>query len=306
MSIRPMSACGCSRRQASSAPYLHIGAWQPLMWRVGAQRLLIDVGNRRIKWRLTGATDRHSLGQGAFVYSIERLSAQLTSSLAALKQPDSVWVSCVGGARLEAVLAAYCRQRWAQRPRFLRSERSRCGLQNGYTVSDTLGVDRWLAMIGARSRSAGQEAARGGLIVIDAGTAVTVDLVDADGWFVGGVIFPGMVTMRSGLVDNAKQIDEVEPPPGGSDSGLPTLTATARDTRRAVDGGILCAVVGGIDLAVDMQARQLSAAPGIVITGGDAQRCLRYLSRPARYFENLVLDGMQQVIEDVQRSGEVG
>ena len=124
----------------------------------------------------------------------------------------------------------------------------------------------------------------GALIVMDAGTAVTVDLIEACD-FSGGVILPGWEALQGALGGRTGQL----PVP---DRAVPAqLTGLATDTDRALDQGAWCAFIGGIERAVAAQ-RERSPDARLLITGGLAEACQNALTEPAELCENLVLDGL--------------
>jgi type III pantothenate kinase len=124
---------------------------------------------------------------------------------------------------------------------------------------DHVGMDRLFDAVAANSqRAPGRPAA-----IIDAGSAVTVDWLDADGAFVGGVILPGLRLMAKALHDYTALLPLVDPP-----TTPPPIPAVS--TPAAVEAGIFWAVVGGVERLLADYARQAAAAPHVFLTGGDA------------------------------------
>lgn len=138
----------------------------------------------------------------------------------------------------------------------------RVPMQTDLTPPVTVGVDRLLAGMGAASRSG--EAC----VVIDAGTAVTVDFVDAFGVFKGGVIAPGLAMQLRALHERTSALPAVEPPRAGS-GGLPQGPA-GKSTREAMLLGCAGAVQGLVRLMVDRYAEANGSYPRVIATGGDA------------------------------------
>ena len=148
--------------------------------------LLVDAGNTRIKWGMhVGA---RWLKQAWVATS---RAAELAEALAGLPTPQAVVVSNVAGDALQRQLAAMLPS--VPAPRWIRSERAQCGVSNSYVDPAQLGCDRWAALIGARQLGGGPA------VVVNAGTALTVDALTDDGVFVGGIIIPGAELMRAGL-----------------------------------------------------------------------------------------------------------
>src|SRR5450755_3411987 len=147
--------------------------------------LAIDVGNTRLKWALYSAPKPGAglLGHGAvFLEAIDDLAETAWRGHPA---PASMLGSIVAGEgirrRAEAQLEI-----WDVEPRWATSSASACGVTNGYDHPTRLGADRWVALIGARQRLLARGTPVPALVVM-VGTAVTVDALDGDGRFLGGL-----------------------------------------------------------------------------------------------------------------------
>jgi type III pantothenate kinase len=125
----------------------------------------------------------------------------------------------------------------------------------------TVGIDRLLNALGAYTRS-GEPC-----VVIDAGTAVTVDLVNAQGRFEGGVIAPGLSTMLWSLHQRTSALPELPTPRSRAEMGEEPLGNT---TAKAMTIGCVAAVRGLARLQIDRYAERLGTYPRVVATGGDA------------------------------------
>ena len=227
----------------------------------------IDIGNTRIKWGLhdgAGWLAREALPTGA----ADRLAE------AAAGWPDAAQVvaSNVAGAAAEAALVDAVRRRFE--PRWLRSSREACGVRSCYAQPEKLGADRWAALIGARSRVSGD------CLVVCAGTATTVDHLDADGVFRGGLILPGVDLMRASLAGATAQLPLAE--------GV--FQEEPRSTVDAIVSGCLQAQLG----AIERMFARLAGVPGAVclMTGGAAGQLAPHLNIPVVLTENLILEGL--------------
>ena len=149
--------------------------------------LFVDIGNHRVKW----ATDRGAGGVCELPPADWRCMREL--------EPRAVWASCVARAPVADEFGRYARRHWSLAPNFVRARRAQCGVINRYADAETLGNDRWAALIGARALCGAQSA-----IVLDAGTAITIDALDADGVFRGGVILPGWHSMHTALAAHTR------------------------------------------------------------------------------------------------------
>jgi pantothenate kinase, type III len=217
--------------------------------------LLLDVGNSRLKWALhrDGA-----LLPGAALLHDGDPAAALAS--VALPPVEAVWVADVTDAAMRARLAASLTVRCGVAPQFAHSEASFGDLVNAYAEPRRLGVDRWLALIAARARVAGAP-----LCVVGAGTALTVDLVAADGRHLGGIIAPGFEAMRRALRDSVRFSVDFERLPEARDR-------PAGDSADAVAEGLLLPSLA----VIERLAARLPGAVGL-LHGGDAPRLLPHL-----------------------------
>lgn len=243
--------------------------------------LLIDIGNSAVKWGSSEGGRRLSTG---WAEHAGRSPAGLPAELwAGLEQPKRVLCASVAGAEWEAALATWCREHWGLETEFVRSQAEQAGLRNGYREPERLGVDRWMALLGA------WHACGGPACIIDAGTALTIDALDADGRHLGGLIMPGVELMRRSLFANTRGIAEDAP-------GEAALLG--RDTAAAVTGGTLFAAVAGVERVVADLQQALGPALQLVLTGGEATRLLPLLRGAYRHDPDLVLRGLAVVAEE--------
>ncbi len=247
--------------------------------------LLLDIGNTRLKWgvlddgsiRRTGHITRQKIRD-------EGLSA-LTSKLP--RKVSSVSASNVAGpsfaTRLSGVIGMHC----DCDVHFARSERQAFGVTNGYRRPRHLGVDRWVAMIGAWSEL------QAACMIVDAGTAVTIDVLDDSGQHLGGQILPGVALMASALATETSDI-----PKTGKASGAfaADMDMFGRNTTKAVAYGVQNGVVGAIERAVKV-LRLNDYEPTIILTGGDGSRILQSLDEQPLHRPHLVLQGLAHMLE---------
>jgi type III pantothenate kinase len=235
--------------------------------------LAIDAGNTRIKW---GAHDGHSWRAfGAIdTAAVEGLHEALREAPPARR----AIASNVAGAAAQSAIESACAR--ASLPvAFLRGEKERLGVTNGYADPAQLGSDRWAALVAAH------HARRGHKLVVNVGTALTVDALAADGRFMGGVIVPGPALMRRSLDRATAALREA---PG-------KVRDFPGNTPDAIATGAALACAGAIDrLAATMGAR--ACPPGLIIlSGGGASELAALLALPFELRENLVLDGLQLI-----------
>jgi type III pantothenate kinase len=185
--------------------------------------------------------------------------------------------------RLSGVIGMHCHTD----VHFARSEKQACGITNSYRQPRRLGVDRWVAMIGAWAE------VEGASLVVDAGTAVTIDALDASGNHLGGQIIPGVRVMAASLAARTSDIPNIQRRAASQGSGVDIFAST---TAGAVGQGALNAVVG----AVERAARAIRDDQGevtIILTGGDASRILKSLGDEAVHRPHLVLQGLAQLLD---------
>lgn len=148
---------------------------------------------------------------------------------------------------------------------------------------DRVGMDRLVAAVGAnRMRVVDRPA-----VVVDAGTAVTVNLIDAAGIFQGGVILPGLATTARALSLDTDALPLVDFPANGEPPEV-----IGKSTEAAIRSGLFWGTVGAVRECVAQMRKQLAEPPQLFITGGDARRMAPLLGGEARFVEHLVLGGV--------------
>lgn len=235
--------------------------------------LAVDAGNTRIKW---GLHDGSGWLEKGWVATAD--ATELRDSWNGL-HPDKVVISNVAGAPVRAHLADAC-SRWPVEVFWVVAAEVQCGVHNAYENPAQLGSDRWAALIAART------IAPQGCVVVNAGTAVTVDALTANGRFLGGAIVPGLAAMRRALAGSTAAV-AVE------DGGFKTFPCNTAD---AVYSGALAAMAGVIGrMAADL-CREQKQEPVCLLSGGDAALLAPLLSTKTRLVDNLVLDGLIRVV----------
>lgn len=234
------------------------------------QRLLIDAGNARLKWAVV--EDGRWREEGVTGYDDWNcLRAQLSGD-------SECFIASVASPVREQQLTRLLTAAGIV-PTWIASTAAFAGVTNGYVEPLRLGVDRWMGLIAARQRT------RQPVLVVSAGTAMTVDAMTAEGAFLGGLIVPGVQLMRQALTQGTACVAEVD----GHWQAFPQKTGDA------VQSGIVAALCG----AIQRQYAQLAAAsvtePCCLVTGGDAETILPHLAVPGRYIPALVLEGIDCV-----------
>lgn len=246
--------------------------------------LLVDIGNTRVKWAV--------LTRGARAEKLSRLRALAHGGRGAVlrqvvnsapRGTERVVAVCVAGAPMERALVAAVRARFDLSVEFARSTRSAAGVRNGYRDTWRLGADRWVGAIAAYDLARGRD-----VLAVNAGTALTLDFVDARGRHRGGAIAPGPSTMISSLLDNTQGIRRRAG--GAAHARARGLFAT--DTAQAVAAGATFAAAALVDRAVAEARKVAGRAPLLLLTGGAADLLAPHLQSRARAVPDLVLRGL--------------
>jgi type III pantothenate kinase len=230
--------------------------------------LAIDAGNSRVKWGISEGGQWRALGTVA-TDEVEELAGD--AAWRGTSAPDRIAVANVAGPAVRTRVSGLV-ERWPVVPQFLRASAAACGVTNGYTEPGQLGVDRFAALVAARARH------RGDCLVVMAGTATTIDRLDANGLFPGGMILPGARLMKRSLHRGTADLPQAQ----GEYSETPRSTADAIETgcREAQAGAVVRA-----------RAR-LPRGARCLVTGGAAREIVALLDFPIEEVEHLVLEGI--------------
>lgn len=247
--------------------------------------LLLDVGNSRLKWgvleegviRRTGHISQQKIREQGLTVLTSRLPRRV----------DTVLASNVAGTsfatRLSGVLGMHCNAD----VHFARADREACGVTNAYRQPRRLGVDRWVALIGAWAE------AGAACLVVDAGTAVTLDALDDDGRHLGGQILPGVALMAQSLAARTSDIPAMQRRAASQERSVDMF---AKSTAAAVGHGAMNAVVGAIERAAEV-LHEGGMDVSIFLTGGDASRILKSLGEEPLHRPHLVLQGLARLLD---------
>jgi type III pantothenate kinase len=236
--------------------------------------LAIDAGNTRIKWGLHDGTRWRAR---AWVATAQ--AGRLKAAFARLPRLHAIVISNVAGSSLRDKLRKTLPP--APAPQWIKSMREQAGVRSSYAAPAQLGCDRWAALIGAY-RLFGAAA-----VVVNAGTALTVDALTADGVFAGGMIAPGVNLMRRALAENTAGL-KLRP---GRFGFFPDTTGDA------IMSGAINASCGAIERMARFLEDAGQAAPLCVISGGGAELVAPHLNLEVKLVDNLVLEGLLAIAE---------
>ncbi|ODU08091.1 MAG: type III pantothenate kinase [Rubrivivax sp. SCN 71-131] len=242
--------------------------------------LAIDIGNTRLKWALYdhGHPGARLLRQGAVF--LEAIDSLAEGDWRGLQPPDAMLGCAVAGEavrrRVEEQMEA-----WELEPRWVVPGAHDGGVVNGYEHPHRLGADRWVALIGARQRALCGGSPCPALVVM-VGTAVTVDALDAEGRFLGGLILPGF-----GLMLKALEMGT---------AGLRVPTGEVVDFPTNTSDGLMSGGTSAIAGAIERQHRRLGvrtgAKPLLLMAGGAAVKVAPTLEVPAEIVDTLLFEGL--------------
>lgn len=240
--------------------------------------IVLDVGNSSVKWAIenNGVLERGR----RFYYRDEGFSHSASRVWDGLPAPRVLAVANVAGAGMEHEISEWAEKIWGMAPCYIRATKQAAGVTNAYQEPGALGADRWAAIVAAHHGS------KNPVCVIDCGTAITLDVVDAAGKHLGGLIAPGIAMMRRSLVQETAAIGQI---PDGAD-GLQSLFS--RNTIEGVNSGVMHMAGALIDRVTGEAAAGYGRNLEVVITGGDAEILLPLLHHTPRYDRDLVLKGI--------------
>ncbi len=245
--------------------------------------LAIDIGNTRLKWALYAAPRPQSPVLAHGISFLENIDHLAEGDWAQVPSPDQMLGCVVAG---DAVRRRVEEQMeiWDVAPQWVVASAFEAGLSNGYDHPTRLGSDRWVAMIGAWHRMQRSQVIRP-LLVVMIGTAVTVDAIDTNGRFLGGLILPGHGMMLRALESGTAGLRV----PTGQVCQFPTNTSDA------LTSGGTYAIAGAIARMTAHLRSHCNADPLCLLTGGAGWKMAPSLSEPFELTDNLIFEGLLEM-----------
>jgi type III pantothenate kinase len=256
--------------------------------------LAIDIGNTRLKWALfeTPSSQANLLAQGVcFLENVDRLAEEQWANLGAqFGDPTLILGCCVAGDALRRRTEEQL-ELWDTPTHWVVASAAECGVRNGYDSPTRLGADRWVAMIGARQhmldrlqgpKYAGSPIGARPMVVVMVGTAVTVDALDTEGQFLGGLILPGHGIMLKSLQAGTAGLHV----PTGSVCDFPTNTSDA------LTSGGTYAIAGAIERMFSALQHRCGIKPWCYVAGGAGWKMTQHIPVPHELIESLVFEGL--------------
>lgn len=238
--------------------------------------LLIDMGNTRLKW---GGAKAGQFITGQSLANVRLNRQALVDLWQGIARPRRIAISCVSASQLLELVQWVAVELWPDADIVLVKPQAQAfGVTNAYQQPGKLGVDRWLSLVAVWQQY------QSPACIVDCGTAITVDLIDADGRHQGGLISPGLTLMKKSLGQGteALRFSETVYAVGLSDN-----------TEAAIYSGTLMAAVGMIEHVLAKQPPNLR----LILTGGDAELIAGQLGIPSTVDPDLVLRGLLCVLE---------
>lgn len=236
--------------------------------------LLLDVGNSRCKW---ARIEKGVWAQQGVVANTEWRA--LLQVFSALPIPSRIVVSNVAGDAMAEPLHRLFSAWPSARVQSISACTWQCGVSNQYDQPESLGSDRWAALIAA------WQCQHQACLIVNCGTATTIDTLSDAGEFLGGLILPGITLMKKSLLGDTALLTNTQ----GQLQNLPLNTADA------IWSGIIRASLG----AIEHQHALLKSTvtPVCILSGGAAGEIQAHLGIPVRRMDNLVLEGLKIIGE---------
>jgi type III pantothenate kinase len=245
--------------------------------------LAIDVGNTRLKWAQYASPQPGAVLLAHGAVFLETIDSLAETDWKVLAPPASMLGCIVAGEAVKRRVEEQL-ELWDLEPRWVVSAREACGVTNGYDHPNRLGVDRWVAMIGAWHRVLAQAGPRPVLVVM-VGTAVTVDAIDAQGRFLGGLILPGFGLMLRALEMGTAGLKA----PTGEAVDFPTNTSDA-----LMSGGA-DALAGAVERMYRKLRQRTAQEPALIMSGGAAVKLAPITELPFETVDTLIFEGLLQL-----------
>lgn len=237
-------------------------------------KALVDIGNSRTKFIF------ESNGSLSEVFVVDNVILSSKWYAQQWRAVTHIYLACVSNKTLADEICNWSKKTNIQCDIIL-SERERFGVKSAYEHEQSLGVDRWLALIGGVKLYPNKN-----LVIIDAGTATTIDVVDAFGVHQGGWILPGIELMKESLLTGTSNV--IAQP-----QELTSL-AFGKNTTDCVNNAAWAATAGGISVAINQACTLLKSVEQVILTGGNGALLQPLLSSSSVVHNDLIFHGLQR------------
>ena len=235
--------------------------------------LFMDIGNSEAKW----ATGEELARERVQRAPSDDLAVSLIPKLETSAPPSQVHIASVLRPERLEELSSWIERNWGLRPKLAQTRATELGVVNGYRPPERLGVDRWLGLLASRALS------KAPVLIVDCGTATTMDAMDADGGHLGGVILPGLSLFHHCL---------------GSHTDIPETDMSreigefATDTAAGIASGAMLATTSAVEAMLTRMRQDYGDETRCLLTGGLAPRVARRLNAPHLQVPHLILQGL--------------
>jgi type III pantothenate kinase len=239
----------------------------------------IDVGNTRLKWRLSDGLV--VLVAGSEAGHLQEMLVNLLLKIHDIKV-TRVRLAHVLGLDREKEIVSFFFKKINIIPESVKSKDFCGAVVNKYQQPEQLGVDRWLAAVAAFNY------AKGECCIIGCGTAITIDFVSDEGVYIGGYIAPGVRLLARALSENTKLLPYVE-------TDTFEKLSYGKSTAEAIQYGTLMMAISFIERSIQTFVTRKNKVIPVYFSGGDAEMLVEHLILPATQINitpNLVLDGL--------------
>lgn len=241
-------------------------------------KLLFDIGNSACKCAEYSGDINDLVAYPPVGFQANDIGACVPTSDAGFA---SITVASVRSAALNRRLSRILQENFGKQPIFITARRAACGVTIAYPRPGRLGADRFAALLGAWQQCGGA------CIVVDCGTAVTIDAIDGSGVHQGGVIMPGLRLLGKALGQGTARLPDL-----GAVEGAAARNLFACDTVSAMAAGCQKMFSSAVLAAVQEMRSRLAAPATLFVTGGDAERLPVPADANTRYRPHLVLEGL--------------
>ncbi|MBA6353838.1 MULTISPECIES: type III pantothenate kinase [unclassified Colwellia] len=236
-------------------------------------RLLVDIGNTRTKYTFEQQGELSIIQSERNETINEKWLSSITESVV------SIVVASVSEAYIIEVFIAYAQQHNIEL-HIVNSESKCFGVTSSYQQPTTLGIDRWLTLLAANILYPDEN-----VLIIDAGTATTIDLLDSQGIHLGGWILPGIDILFNSLLSNTTKVLATQEHQANISFG--------KSTSDGVNNACWAATLGFIEQGIKQANKQVSLDK-VLLTGGNAKKIAALLNRQHYIIDELVFIGMQR------------
>ncbi|MEJ2611750.1 MAG: type III pantothenate kinase [Candidatus Thiodiazotropha sp.] len=236
-------------------------------------KLFVDIGNSAIKW---ASEDELKTGVSHRVNSRE-LPDAIETVWRGMPKPSEVHLASVRHQKITERLTQWVQQHWSLDARVSKTQPQEFGVVNGYEMPTQLGIDRWLALLAARNLSSLP------VVVVDCGSATTIDGLDSKGHHMGGVILPGLKLFAKCLhqsTDLSSEFLEGE------------VDYFATDTATGIRSGAMLTHTCMVEKALQQLEARGGGNANCFLTGGDARLLTKHLRISHQLMPDLVLQGL--------------